>query len=389
MLTLKAKISNAHLPITNRQEGTVMAEYDIPLKPYGSTAGRDHLSTRPRPKTPTLDFHIHMSIPAADDLVKPHLPDEPLIAVRLADPVSREQSNKHHAERLPMLTDIPTRLKDMDKMQLDVAAISCSPSQFYYAAEPSLGAESAEIVNNGLAAKIKEAPNRHVGLGTVPLQDTDLAIRELKRCINELGFGGIQIGARVSETEEISTPRLDPFWEAAQELDVPMLIHPSSFLSPRLARHHFMNLIGNPLDTTVGVHYLIFDGVLERFPNLKFVLSHGGAFTTHYFARIDHAYGARPDCRQKIHQKPSTYLKKFYVDTLVFSIEQLEHLIKIFGTDQIVLGTDYPFDMGEYDPVEHVYQIDGLSEDDREKICTTNAMQLLKLDINDYEAKAG
>jgi hypothetical protein len=215
MLTLKAKISNAHLPITNRQEGTVMAEYDIPLKPYGSTAGRDHLSTRPRPKTPTLDFHIHMSIPAADDLVKPHLPDEPLIAVRLADPVSREQSNKHHAERLPMLTDIPTRLKDMDKMQLDVAAISCSPSQFYYAAEPSLGAESAEIVNNGLAAKIKEAPNRHVGLGTVPLQDTDLAIRELKRCINELGFGGIQIGARVSETEEISTPRLDPFWEAA------------------------------------------------------------------------------------------------------------------------------------------------------------------------------
>ena len=149
-----------------------------------------------------------------------------------------------------------------------------------------------------------------------------------------------------------------------------------------------MNLIGNPLDTTTGVHYLIFDGVMERFPNLKFVLSHGGAFASHYWARMDHAYGARPDCRQHIHQKPSVYLKKFYVDTLVFSVEQLEYLIKFFGADHVVLGTDYPFDMGEYDPVEHVYQIDGLSEADREQICTTNAMSLLKADASNYAAKA-
>ncbi len=218
---------------------------------------------------------------------------------------------------------------------------------------------------------MKEAPGRHIGLGTVPLQDTDLAIRELKRCINELGFGGLQIGARIKEDEELSAPRLDPFWEVVQELDVPMPIHPSSFVSGRFARNHFMNLIGNPLDTTTGVHYLIFDGVMECFPNLKFVLSHGGAFATHYWARMDHAYGARPDCRQHIHQKPSVYLKKFFVDTLVFSIEQLDNLIRFFWADHVVLGTDYPFDMGEYDPVEHVYQIEGLSEADREKICTT------------------
>ena len=365
-----------------------MAGTDIPLNPYGSTAGRAHLATRPRPKTPTIDFHIHMAIPAADEHVKPHLPGEQLIAVTMSDPVTRAQSDKHHAERAPMLTDIPVRLKDMDKMQLDVAALSCAPRQFYYNAEPSLGAETAEIVNNGLAAKMAEAPGRHVGLGTVPLQDTDLAIREMKRCINELGFKGLQIGARVAQDEELSSPRLDPFWAAAQELDVAMLIHPSSFASPRLARHHFMNLIGNPLDTTVGVHYLIFDGVMERFPNLKFVLSHGGAFAAHYFARMDHGYGARPDCRQVIHNKPSTYLKKFYVDTLVFSVEQLDYLIKVFGADHVVLGTDYPFDMGEYDPVEHVYQIDGLTEADREKICTSNAAKLLKIDPGDFEAAA-
>jgi aminocarboxymuconate-semialdehyde decarboxylase len=365
-----------------------MADYDIPLNPYGSTAGRAHLAKRPRPKTPTVDFHIHLRVPEADDLVKPHLPEEPFVALRMADPISRAQSDRHHTERLAQLTDIPTRLADMDKMQVDVAALSCFPRQFYYSVEPSLGAESAEIVNDGLAAKIKEAPGRHIGLGTVPLQDTELAIRELRRCVNELGFRGLQIGARVKEDEELSTPRLDPFWAAVEELDVPMLIHPSSFASARFARHHFMNLIGNPLDTTTAVHYLIFDGVLERFPKLKFVLSHGGAFAAHYWARMDHAYGARPDCRQVIHQKPSVYLKKFYVDTLVFSVEQLEYLIGIFGVDQVVLGTDYPFDMGEYDPVEHVYQLDGLTESDREKICTANAMGLLKVEADRYVASA-
>ena len=163
-----------------------------------------------------------------------------------------------------------------------------------------------------------------------------------------------------------------------------MLIHPSSFASKRFAPNHFLNIIGNPLDTTTGVHHLIFGGVLERFPDLKFVLSHGGAFATHYFARMDHAYGARPDCRATIHQKPSVYLKKFYVDGLVFSIEQLDYLIKLFGVDHVLIGTDYPFDMGEYDPVEHVYQAHDLSEGDREKICGLNALRLLKRDPADF-----
>jgi aminocarboxymuconate-semialdehyde decarboxylase len=227
---------------------------------------------------------------------------------------------------------------------------------------------------------MKEAPDRHIGLGTVPLQDTDLAIKELKRCVNELGFRGLQIGARVSEEEELSAPRLDPFWAAVQELDVPMLIHPSSFASARLAPHHFLNLIGNPLDTTVGVHYLIFDGVMARHSKLKFYLSHGGAFAAAYGARMDHAFGARPDCREHIDELPSTYLKRFYVDTIVFSLDQLDYLIKKFGVDHVAIGTDYPADMGEYDPIEHVYQLDTLSESDREKICGLNALKLMNVD---------
>jgi aminocarboxymuconate-semialdehyde decarboxylase len=362
-----------------------MPSHDIPMRPYDSTAGREHLKEKKRPKTPTVDIHIHLRVPEADDLVRPHLAKRAgSPPQQLASPQSAAQNKKQQEDRATELVDMPTRLPDMDRMVVDVAALSCSPSQFYYGVDASLGAESCQIVNDGLAAKMKEGPGRHIGLGTVPLQDTDLAIKELKRCINELGFRGLQIGARVSEDEELSAPRLDPFWAAVQELDVPMLIHPSSFASARLAPHHFLNIIGNPLDTTVGVHHLIFDGVLERYPDLKFVLSHGGAFASHYFARMDHAYGARPDCRDTIHRKPSFYLRKFYFDTLVFSVEQLDFLIKTFGVDHVLIGTDYPFDMGEYDPVEHVYQAHELSEADREKICGLNALGLLKRDAAEF-----
>jgi aminocarboxymuconate-semialdehyde decarboxylase len=127
---------------------------------------------------------------------------------------------------------------------------------------------------------------------------------------------------------------------------------------------------------------------MERYPGLKFVLSHCGAFTSHYFARIDHAYGARPDCREYIHRKPTEYLKKFYFDTLVFSVEQLEFLIRLYGAGHVLLGTDYPFDMGEYDPVEHVYQVEGLSEADRERICGLNALDLMGVKASDVKSRA-
>tara|TARA_Y100000590_G_scaffold364139_1_gene422255 strand:+ start:16023 stop:17108 length:1086 start_codon:yes stop_codon:yes gene_type:complete len=360
-------------------------EHDIPMKPYGPTAGREHANEKPRPKKKTVDFHIHMRIPEADDVVGDKIPNDSNVQLRFADKASREQSIKHHQERWPYLTDMNYRLPDMEKMQVDVAALSCAPKQFYYSTESTLGYEASQAVNDGLYKAVSANKGTHIGLGTVPLQDTDLAIKELKRCINELGFKGLQIGARVKEDEELSSERLYPFWEAVQELNVPMLIHPSSFSSPRLAKYHMMNIIGNPLDTTVGVHYLIFGGVMEKFPNLKFVLSHGGAFASHYFARMDHAYGARPDCREDIRRKPSYYLSKFYFDTLVFSVEQLSTLVQNFGPDHILLGTDYPYDMGEFDPVEHVCQVPGLSEQDRENICGQNAMNLMGIDDNYFK----
>lgn len=361
-----------------------MASEKYPMRPYGSTAGREHLTgKKPRPKTLTVDLHNHLQTPAAADLVKPHLPADHHPATKFSNPLTLEVNKKQFEDRAVEFTDIDQRVADMDKMDLDVMAVSCSPTQFYYLVEPSLGQESSQLVNDNIATQIKKYPNRFAGLGTVPLQDTDLALKELDRCINELGFNGIQIGARVGD-DELSAERLEPFWSRCEELDTLIFIHPSSFASPRFGRHYLANVIGNPLDTTVGVHYLIFDGVMARHPKLKIYLSHGGAFAAAYGARMDHAFGARADCREKIDELPSTYLKRFYFDTIVFSLDQLEYLIKKFGADHISIGTDYAADMGEYDPIEHVYQVDGLSESDREKICGLNALKWMNTDASRF-----
>jgi aminocarboxymuconate-semialdehyde decarboxylase len=365
---------------------------DVPsktaLRRYGSTAARNHSEGRAlKPKTVTVDLHNHLRVPAAADLVKPHLPKDHHALTQFANKLTREVNEQQGRDRLAHFTDIEQRLIDMDQMGLDVMAVSCSPPQMYYALDPSLGHESSQLINDTIAVQTKKHPKRFLGLGTVPLQDTDLAIRELDRCVNELGFRGIQIGARVRD-EELSAERFEPFWSRCEELDIVVFIHPSSFASPRLSRHYLVNVIGNPLDTTVAVHYLIFDGVIARHPKLKIYLSHGGGFAAAYGARMDHAFGARPDCREHIGELPSTYLRSLYVDTVVFSLDQLDYLVKKFGADHVALGTDYPADMGEYDPIEHVCQSEHLSESDREKICGLNALRLMNLDERHFEHQA-
>jgi len=359
-----------------------MPTHDIPLRPYTSTAGREHLASKPRPKTLTVDLHNHLRIPAAHELVKAHLPAV-YHPAEGASELTRQIRARHADTRKKHQIDIDQRVADMKDMQLDVMAVSCTPQQFYYMVDANLGHESSQIVNDGIAAAVAKHPDRLTGMGTVPLQDTDLALKELDRCVKELGFRAIEIGCRVRD-EELSAERLEPFWARCQEHDILIFVHPSSFESPRLMEHYLANIVGNPLDTTVAMHYLIFDGVLARYPKIKFYMSHGGAFAAAYGARMDHAYGARDDCRVKIYEKPSTYLKRFYFDSIVFSVDQLEYLIDKYGADRIAIGTDYAADMGEYDPVEHVYQVPGLSEADRQKICGLNALKLLNLDESQF-----
>ncbi len=353
------------------------------IDPYGSSAAREQSEYYERPNTLIIDIHGHIRTEGVDEEVSKFVPPMSLDSIKYASPLTRELNKKQGTDRHEELVGNAQRLKDMDKMCVDVMAISPQPPQFHYGAPDALGQETAEKINNNIARAVEEAPDRLVGLGTVPLQNTEMAISELNRLTGELGLNGIEIGAQVG-TDELSAERLEPFWARCEELDIPILLHPTSFASDRLGAHYLTNIIGNPLDTTVAIHYLIFDGVIARYPGLKFVAVHGGGFAGAYSARMDHAWGQREDCCLHIDQPPTSYLKNFYFDTTVFSNDQLAYLASKFGSDKIVLGTDYPFDMGEYDPTEHIMGLDDFSKNAKEAMCGLNAAKLLKVDVNDF-----
>lgn len=349
------------------------------MRPYGASFGRKHdPAGYDRPSSLTVDCHAHMAVPEADALVRPHLPASELDAVKYASPASRAVNQQQNTDRMPLMIGTEQRLLDMDRMGVDVQVMSPPPPQFNYQADAGLGAEASQIINDTLAEKAASS-DRLVAIGTVPLQDCDRAVAELERCMGPLGMPGLEIGANAGD-DEISAARLEPFWARAEELGAVILLHPTSFASDRLSPHYLTNVIGNPLETSVAVANLVFDGVLERYPNLKIILSHGGAYAAAYTARMDHAWGARPDCRGQIPNPPSSYVEKLYFDTIVFAPDQLEHLHRKFGTEHLLIGTDYAFDMGEYDPIEHVMDTPGIDADAAAKICGGNAVHLFGLD---------
>jgi aminocarboxymuconate-semialdehyde decarboxylase len=235
-------------------------------------------------------------------------------------------------------------------------------------------------VNERIAEICGKYPERFVGLGTVPLQDPDLAVSELIHCVKTLGMRGVEINPNVNGMD-LTDGRLllEGFFKKVQELDVVIFMHPIGFTQgERLLDHYLNNVIGNPLETTVAASHLIFDGVMERYPKLKVVLPHAGGYLAHYWARMDHAWKARPDCRTVIRRKPSSYLEKFYFDTITFDRGMLKNLVGRFGADHVVLGTDYPYDMGMEHPVDFIEKTK-LSASEKKQIMGGNAARLLKL----------
>jgi aminocarboxymuconate-semialdehyde decarboxylase len=260
-----------------------------------------------------------------------------------------------------------------------VQAVSTSPLQFHYWTPPEVGREICRLVNENIAGMVARQPERFVGLAHVPMQAGELAAAELERCVKELGFRGAEIGTNIAGVE-ISDSRFEPFWKKAEALGVVVFIHPHGFTEGRrLSDHYFSNVIGNPLDTTVAVSHLIFDGVLDRYPRLKVVSAHGGGYLGSYPFRMDHAHGARSDCRERIKRKPTSYLGKLYFDTLVWDHKALRHLVALWGADHIVAGTDYPFDMGYYDPAGFVNGAKFLTRAEKDAILGGNAAKLLGL----------
>jgi len=346
---------------------------------YEPTAAREHGAPgrETRPKSMTIDIHAHVAVPEAAEFVKPHLDMSTVPLAWFATPETKALSAKQEADIRDRITGYDKRMAELDAMGVDVQVVSPPPPQCYYTVPLEIAVKAAQMVNDGIAEFVSKKSDRLIGLGTVPMMDGNEAAKELERCMTTLKFKGVEILTNVAG-KEISDADFAPFWKKAEELGALVMLHPNGFTeAKRLTRFYFNNVIGNPLETTIALHYLIFDGVLERHPDLKILAVHGGGYLGAYSGRIDHAWGARSDSHGELPNPPSSYLKKIFFDTVVFTPHQLDHLVRVFGVDHIVLGTDYPFDMAEYDPIAHLSSVRSFGHATKAAIAGGNAKRLL------------
>jgi aminocarboxymuconate-semialdehyde decarboxylase len=350
------------------------------LPPGARIPGRFPGPRRARGKWFTIDIHCHVHFPKADEMVKPFWNPERDATMKFANARTREVQRQQMERTHSQLTSVEQRLADMDVMGIDIQAICPAPVQMFYWTEPDLGIAAARAVNDNIADIVARHPDRFVGMGTVPFQAPELAIQELERLTKSLGMRAIEISSNV-DGADFSDPRFRPIFAKCEELGIVLFMHPLGFTEGRrFGDHYFSNVIGIPLESTVAVHHLIFGGVLDAYPGLKLVIAHGGGYLPAYSGRIDHAASARPDCCECIREDPTAYLKRLHFDTMVFTHHQLEYLVQQYGADHVLMGTDYPYDMGEIDPIGFVEGAPGLSDEQRRQIFSGNAARLLGIE---------
>ena len=327
--------------------------------------------------TLTIDIHAHVVAPEIVRLVAGQFDPVKDPFLRYGG-VSTEYNQRLSGHLLPMLTDPVRRLAHMDRQGVEVQAVAIAPPQYHYWADPDLGAEISKAGNAAIAALVDAHPSRFVGMGTLPMQSPDRAVAELERVARTYGFPGVSINPS-AEGVDYDDEAYEPFWQKIEELDLLVILHPNGFShGERLDRYYMINVVGNPLETTVALSHLVLGGVIERHPKAKVLAVHGGGFLPFYMDRMDHAYEARTDVGSHISQKPSTYLKQIYFDSIVFG-DGLDYLVDRVGADHILMGTDYPYDMGEEDPVGRIARVKGTSEQDRQQMSGLNAARLLRL----------
>ena len=300
---------------------------------------------------PTIDVHAH------------YLPEDCRDTMDYAD----------NATYSGDLTDIDRRLRDMDAAAVDIQVLSPS-AQF-----ANHGLDIARRYNNSMADAAHKHPDRFIGMALVPLREPDQAPAELERAVKELGLQGVEIASNVLGTN-LDAKEFGPFYAKAQELDVPIFIHPLPNVGKdRMSSHHLDFLLGNPTDTAVAVGSLIFGGVLKEFPRLKPYLAHGGGTCPYLRGRWDQGWRLYPDLRGLTDQSPSECLKRFRYDALVYREEALHYLVELVGADHVMVGTDYPYALGDREQVERIRGMSFLSEGERELVLSGTASALFKL----------
>jgi len=299
----------------------------------------------------TIDVHTHTLCPAVNDAVAGAIQPDSVPYQRDMSPESKAQDAAQKAALGARFNGLEQRLEDMARMGVDRQVIAPAPGQQHYWAEPGLLAEISAMQNDHVAALVAQAPERFTGIGTLPMTDPDAAVAEARRAVGTLGLRAFQIDSRVME-RELSDRALDPVYAALQDLDVGLMIHPLGFSDgQRLTPFFMVNSVAQPLEELIAFNHLVLGGVLDRFPRLKVYIAHGGGFAPFYIGRFDHAWKVRPEVNRLTPEPPSAYLSRLWFDTCVYRPDHVEALVRMVGADRVMLGSDYPFDMGDTDPV--------------------------------------
>ena len=322
----------------------------------GAPSGRRREVVVNGKRVKTVDVHAHCAVPAAMALMGRALEAEALL-----------------------MTNTETRIRAMDEQGIDVEALSINP--YWYTADRDVAQKLIQIQNETLAEICAAQPDRFVAFATVALQHPDLAVAQVEQGVKRYGLRGVSLGGSVEGTE-LSDPRFHPFWAKVEALDVLVFIHPQGTAelerTGRLKGNGLLtNTIGNPLETTIALSHLIFEGTLDRFPGLKICAAHGGGYLPSYAARSNAVQTTFPQrMTGTLKKKPTEYLRQLYFDSIVFTPEALRHLAAETGPNQIIMGTDYPFPWTSTS-VDHILGTPGLSDADKVAMLGGTAMKLL------------
>lgn len=335
-------------------------------------------------KPRSIDIHFHVVPPRFVDAVRRGTFAETVELVREGG----TDRMVYHAPADVVLepgTTLPAHLYDerliveaLDRRGLDAAALGPSPEEFYYWAPPAVGARIAAMQNDGMAELVRSHPDRFAGLATLPMQDPARAAAELERAVTELGLRGAEICTHING-RDLDHPSLHAVYAAAERLGAPLFLHPQNWGDMRRFHDYALwNLAGFPLETALAASHLIMGGVFERFPALRVILAHGGGYLPYQVGRLDHGWATRREVHERLPRRPSEYLVNLYCDSLTHSGLSLRFLLDRMGDGHVVIGSDYPFNMGDERPADTIRALH-LPSDVEAKVLATNLGGLLDL----------